>query len=99
TRRLVAGSDSNGDGRMDGVPASYDDGALAVFLNDTASPGTFKSPLVLNSPGASQAAIADMNGDGLPDLVSADFNVSLFVQSPAGTFAAPVALYPGGANW
>jgi hypothetical protein len=40
-----------------------------------------------------------MNGDGLPDLVSADFNVSLFVQTSPGTFAAPVSLYGGGANW
>jgi hypothetical protein len=40
-----------------------------------------------------------MNGDGLPDLVSADFNVSLFVQTSAGTFAAPITLYSGGANW
>jgi hypothetical protein len=70
-----------------------------VFFNDKATPGTFNSPLVLNSPGASQVAIADMNGDGLPDLISADFNVSLFVQTSAGTFATPVALYPGGANW
>jgi hypothetical protein len=44
-------------------------------------------------------AIADMNGDGMPDLVSADFNVSLFVQTSPGTFAAPIPLYAGGANW
>jgi hypothetical protein len=56
-------------------------------------------PLVLNSPGASQVAIADMNGDGMPDLISADFNVSLFVQSSPGTFAAPISLYAEGANW
>lgn len=40
-----------------------------------------------------------MNGDGLPDLISADYYVSLFVQTSAGSFAAPVSLYPGGANW
>jgi hypothetical protein len=40
-----------------------------------------------------------MNADGLPDLISADFNVSLFVQTSPGTFAAPLALYSGGANW
>jgi FG-GAP-like repeat len=32
-------------------------------------------------------------------LVSADFNVSLFVQTSPGTFAAPISLYPAGANW
>jgi hypothetical protein len=95
----LASADLNGDGFKDLVSASYDDGALAVFFNDKASPGTFNTPLVLNSPGASQVAIADMNADGLPDLISADFNVSLFVQTSPGTFAAPVALYSGGANW
>ena len=49
--------------------------------------------------GISQVAIADMNGDGMPDLVSADFNVSLFLQTSPGVFASPIALYPGGANW
>jgi FG-GAP-like repeat len=96
---FIAGADLNGDGLMDVVTASFDDGALGVFFNNTSTPGTFNPALVLNSPGASQIAIADMNGDGLPDLVSADFNVSLFVQSSPGTFAAPIGLYAGGANW
>jgi hypothetical protein len=95
----LAGADLNGDGLMDLVSASFDDGALAVFFNDKASPGVFSTPLVLPSPGASQVAIADMNADGLPDLISADFNVSLFVQTSPGTFAAPLTLYSGGANW
>src|SRR5882762_3109686 len=95
----LASADLNGDGFKDLVSASYDDGVLAVFFNDKASPGTFNTPLVLNSPGASQVAIADMNADGLPDLISADFTVSLFVQTSPGTFAAPLALYSGGANW
>jgi hypothetical protein len=96
---FLASADLNGDGFVDLVSASYDDGVLAVFFNDKASPGTFNTPLVLNSPGASQMAIADMNADGLPDLISADFNVSLFVQTSPGTFAAPITLYSGGANW
>ena len=95
----LASADLNGDGFMDLLSASYDDGALRVFFNDKASPGVFNTPLVLLSPGASQVAIADMNADGLPDLISADFNVSLFVQTSPGTFAAPLALYSGGANW
>ncbi|HEX3396898.1 MAG TPA: VCBS repeat-containing protein [Steroidobacteraceae bacterium] len=96
---FIASADINGDGLMDVVTASFDDGALGVFFNNKGTPGTFNPALVLNSPGASQVAIADMNGDGLPDLVSADFNVSLFVQTSPGTFAAPVSLYGGGANW
>jgi hypothetical protein len=89
----------NGDGLPDVVSASFNDGTLNVFLNNTQSPGSFAAPVVLSSPGASQVAIADMTGDGMPDLVSADFNVSLFVQTSPGTFAAPVSLYSGGANW
>jgi hypothetical protein len=95
----IAAADLNGDGVMDVVTASFDDGALDVFFNNKTSPGSFNPALVLNSPGASQVAIADMNGDGVPDLVSADFNVSLFVQTSPGTFAAPISLYGGGANW
>jgi hypothetical protein len=95
----LAAADLNGDGFLDLVSASFDDGALDVFFNNKTSPGAFNPAVVLTSPGASQVAIADMNGDGLPDLVSADFNVSLFVQTSGGTFAAPISLYGGGANW
>jgi FG-GAP-like repeat/FG-GAP repeat len=95
----IASADLNGDGVMDVVTASANDGALDVFFNNKSSPGSFNPALVLNSPGASQVAIGDMNGDGVPDLVSADFNVSLFVQTSPGTFASPISLYPGGANW
>jgi hypothetical protein len=95
----LASADLNGDGLMDLVSASFNDGALAVFINSQSTPGTFNPAVFLNSPGASQVAIADMTGDGLPDLVSADFNVSLFVQTSPGSFAAAVPLYAGGANW
>jgi hypothetical protein len=95
----LASADLNRDGLPDVVSASYDDGALTVFLNTKSSPGTLSAPLVLTSPGASQVAIGDMNHDGLPDLVSADYGVSLFVQTSPGTFAAPISLYSGGANW
>lgn len=95
----LAAADVNGDGLPDVVSASYDDGAVSVFLNTPATPGTFAAPILLASPGASQAAIADMTGDGLADIVSADFNVSLFVQTAPGTFAAALPLYSGGANW
>jgi hypothetical protein len=96
---FLASADMNGDGFMDLVSASFNDGSLNVLFNNKTSPGSFNPPLVLNSPGASQVAIADMNGDGMQDLVSADYNVSLFLQTSPGTFAAPIGLYQGGANW
>lgn len=103
----LASADLNGDGLPDVVSANLRDGVLAVFSNSSQSPGSFSTPLVLNSPGASQVVIADMNGDGLPDLISADFNVSLFTQVPGppeiahapSSFANPISLYSGGANW
>jgi hypothetical protein len=95
----LASADLKGGNLLDVVSASYDDGTLSVFFSNSAAPGTFGAPVVLSSPGASQVAIGDMNGDGLQDLVSADFNVSLFLQTSPGTFAGPVSLYPGGANW
>ncbi|HEX4153793.1 MAG TPA: VCBS repeat-containing protein [Steroidobacteraceae bacterium] len=95
----LASADLNGDHLPDVVSASYDDGTLSVFLNNTSTPGGFAAPVILSSPGASQVAIGDMNGDGLPDLVSADFGVSLFLQTSPGHFASPVSLYSGGANW
>jgi FG-GAP-like repeat/FG-GAP repeat len=97
----LASADLNGDGLPDLVSASFADGTLTVFLNTTTTLGgpSFATPVVLTSPGASQVAIGDLNGDGMPDLVSADFNVSLFIQTAPGKFAAPIALYTGGANW
>ena len=49
----LATADLTGDGLNDVVSASADDGVLRVFINDKLSPGTFNTPLVLASPGAS----------------------------------------------
>ena len=95
----LASADLNGDGLPDVVSASVEDGVLAVFFNNSLTPGALNTPLVLPAPGASQLAIGDMNGDGSPDLIAADFKVSMFLQSSPGTFADPISLYPGGANW
>jgi trimeric autotransporter adhesin len=97
----LAAADLNGDGLPDVVAADEDDGELLVYLNQTATPGTFGSAVHLQSPGTSQVVIADLNGDGHPDLVSADYGVNIFLQDPAnpGSFLAPTSLSSAGASW
>ncbi len=96
----LASADFDGNGLPDVAVANAQDGTLDVFLNGSGGrAGVFAAPITLDSPGASQLAVADMNVDGLPDIVSADFNVSLFEQTAPGVFANPISLYSGGANW
>jgi len=97
----VAAADLNGDGLPDVVTASFDDGQLAVYLNQSATPGSFAAPVLLPSSGASQVVIADLNGDGHPDLVAADYGVNIFLQDAAtpGAFLAPMSLSAAGADW
>src|SRR5580704_7076222 len=80
----LASADLNGDGLMDVVTASFDDGALGVFFNNKTSPGSFNPALVLNSPGASQVALTDSVG------------VKVLMHTGAAsstTFAAPVSVF------
>ncbi len=76
----VAVADLNGDGKLD-IVACYSKiagppphpGIVAVYLQDAANPGNFVSPVnydVGNDPVA--LAIGDLNGDGKPDIVTAN---------------------------
>src|SRR5206468_2641186 len=74
--RSVAEADLNGDGRLDLISADRTDSTLSVLLNTT-SPGaatpTFAArQTVATGTSPSAVAVADLNGDGRPDLVSAD---------------------------
>jgi hypothetical protein len=95
----VAVGDLNGDGRPDLVVASLDPdftGAVSVLLQNAAPAqgGTFAAATVY--PGMGQplsVAIADLNGDGHPDIAVADgtsATVMLQNASAPGTFANPV---------
>lgn len=95
-------ADLNGDGRLDLVTANYRAGGsdgLSLILQGT-TPGTFNSTVDLD-PGDTYAAglaLADVTGDGRPDLVVAcagnpgyPGSVTVLRQDPAapGTFLAP----------
>jgi uncharacterized protein (TIGR03437 family) len=86
----IAYGDFNHDGRMDF--AGMTDGQLAVYLNT--GNGAFSPPELYTCASAEYLSIADLNGDGSPDLVIED-SINGILQivfgSPDGTFYAPSA--------
>jgi hypothetical protein len=111
----VALADLNGDGALDIVAAGSDsfgnNGAVSIFFQVAAQPGTFLTPVSIPAGAQpSSVKVADMDGDMLPDLVVANYGpgadgkgssgVSVLLQDPAhaGAFLAPVSYAtPGGA--
>jgi hypothetical protein len=105
----IAVADINGDGKPDIVVADRTVGAgrVVILLQNPNDPGTFEAPQVINLVNAvSSVAIADLNGDGKPDIIAANSDsggnngqVSVFYQNPAagkeGTFFAPVTFPVG----
>jgi len=110
----VAIADVNGDGHLDLAVAnacqSSSDcttGTVSVLLGN--GDGTFQSPVSYSSGGfgTGSIAIADVNGDGYPDLavvngcrnnrnVCTTGTVSVLLGNGDGTFQAPVAHLTGG---
>jgi hypothetical protein len=108
--RVVVVADVNGDGKLDLVVANRcsDNGCLvealvAVLLGN--GDGTFQAAVTYNSGGlfTGSVAVADVNGDGKPDLVvgnscadpNCDGSVGVLLGNGDGTFQ-PVVTYPSG---
>ena len=100
----VAIGDLNGDGKPDLVVADQlpngGGGSLGILLSD--GDGTFQKALTYASGGpyVYSVAISDVNGDGKPDLVVADYTagVGVLVGKGDGTFQ-PVVTYNSGGNY
>jgi Bacterial Ig-like domain (group 3)/FG-GAP-like repeat len=115
----VAVADVNGDGKLDLVLAStcgdaacHTDGSVAVLLGN--GDGTFRPAVAYDSGGgfATAIAVADLNGDGKPDVVvancsatpsatcddSGNSTVSVLLGNGDGTFQAAAAYGSGGSH-
>jgi hypothetical protein len=97
----VASSDLRNDGRQDIVSANCTDDTITIFLNN--GNGTFRAGVYYPESsatytGASPVAlsIADVNGDGINDIVATNFlssDVSVFLGNGDGTVRTPTVGY------
>ncbi|HVW71248.1 MAG TPA: VCBS repeat-containing protein [Steroidobacteraceae bacterium] len=104
----VVTADLNGDGRPDFVFADLSSsGNAIVVLQNSTTAGQFQPPVDLSTGNlTTSVAVGDLNGDGKPDIVAANYDsngnngqVTIFFQSATtpGTFAAGVS-FPAGAQ-
>jgi hypothetical protein len=97
----VAVADMDGDGKIDAIVADSASNSVNVFLND--GTGKFPQPapdFSASFPAAyNQLQIADLNGDGLPDIIATNYinqNISIFLSIRQPT--KPTITLTGGAS-
>ncbi|HSY17841.1 MAG TPA: VCBS repeat-containing protein [Candidatus Acidoferrales bacterium] len=101
-------ADVNGDGKIDLVCSTLGDdlmnGTISIFTND--GRGGFNLASTANPGGApSSIAAADINGDGMVDLITANFNngngntLSVLTNNGHGTFGINAMLNAGSAPY
>jgi hypothetical protein len=93
----IATADLNGDGKQDLIVTNYTNGTVSVLLNSTATGAAAASFAAQETfaagTGPISVAVADINGDGLKDLVVANggsnsISVLLDTTTPGGTAAS-----------
>jgi hypothetical protein len=98
----VAVADVNGDGIPDIVTGNWSGGTVSVLLGN--GNGTFQAPVnytIAASAVVTSIAVADVNGDGKPDIIACNSNgsnstVNVLLGNGNGTFQAPVSYASGG---
>ena len=99
--RIIA-ADLDGDGRPDLITATAEStsSTVALLLNNTGNPGTFRAGQTLSVPYVNDIAVADLNGDSRPDLIIAGSSLMVALQNTGtpGSFAPPMTLYASGSS-
>ena len=84
-------ADMDGDGDLDIVSASWDDDTIAWYENDgAADPSWTAADIATTADGANLVYVADMDGDGDLDIVSASYNddtIAWYEQTGTGTWS------------
>ncbi|HEY6458263.1 MAG TPA: VCBS repeat-containing protein [Steroidobacteraceae bacterium] len=93
----LAVGDLTGNGSHDLVSANFNAGTLSLFTETSPTSAVYNKAININVGGhPNDVQVADINGDGLPDLIIADDTgkVTYLIQNSAspGTFLAPVSL-------
>lgn len=98
---LGAIADVSGDGNADFVTTSNQNGGANVFLGN--GDGTLQTTPTLLANGAVSVVVADVNGDGQPDLLMGNTAIGLqglyvYLNAGGGTFGAPTLYAIEGLN-
>ncbi|MBA3912841.1 MAG: VCBS repeat-containing protein, partial [Acidobacteriales bacterium] len=89
SQQSVTVGDLNGDGHDDVIATSspfQNSHTLSVLLSN--QDGTLRNPVPYDAGSVSYSAIADMNRDGIPDIVAAGSDVSILLGKGDGSFLA-----------
>lgn len=97
----VVMADLNGDGKPDMVTTNDPDGTVSVFENQTAngaaSPSFAAQQTIAVGSYPESVTIADVNGDGLPDIITAnsgDGTITVLLNTTASSGSAPTFAAP-----
>ena len=102
TPRNLAVADVNGDGKLDVLTANENSSTIGVLLGN--GNGTFQAPATFSAGTGSNPhdiAVADVNGDGRPDVLTANYGANsagVLLGNGNGTFQAPAAFATGAAD-
>jgi hypothetical protein len=103
TPASVAVASLRGNGKLDIVTANPNNNTVSVLLNNGDGTFTLQPSLSTgsNGLGATAVILADVNGDGKPDLITANITsgtVSVFLGNGNGGFGSPQSFSTGGSG-